>query len=143
MVGAIQAHIGSLNWGYRVALREKKVEYINAFAEFVDPHTLKVSLFNTCDGLFVISIFFFFFFFFRQLIRDKRKKPSRPNTSFLRLVVARVIPTFQVLKSLASHQMIFFRYLITRVKLCSSVPLTSRLNALDFLRVLVLTPLSW
>lgn len=86
---------------------------------------------------------FFFGFFFRQLIRDKRKKPSRPNTSFLRLVVARVIPTFQVLKSLASHQMIFFRYLITRVKLCSSVPLTSRLNALDFLRVLVLTPLSW
>lgn len=43
MVGAIQAHIGSLNWGYRVALREKKVEYINAFAEFVDPHTLKTT----------------------------------------------------------------------------------------------------
>ena len=142
MVGAIQAHIGSLNWGYRVALREKKVEYINAFAEFVDPHTLKVSLFNTCVGLFVISIGFFLFLF-RQLIRDKRKKPSRPNTSFLRLVVARVTPTFQVLKSLASHQMIFFRYLITRAKLCSLVPLTLRLNALDFLRVLVLTPPSW
>ncbi|XP_046655246.1 thioredoxin reductase 1, cytoplasmic-like isoform X2 [Daphnia pulicaria] len=43
MVEAIQAHIGSLNWGYRVALREKKVNYINAFAEFVDPHTLKTT----------------------------------------------------------------------------------------------------
>ncbi len=44
MVEAIQAHIGSLNWGYRVALREKKVNYLNAFAEFVDPHTLKVNV---------------------------------------------------------------------------------------------------
>ena len=44
MVEAIQAHVGSLNWGYRVALREKKVQYINAYAEFVDPHTLKVLL---------------------------------------------------------------------------------------------------
>lgn len=43
MVEAIQAHIGGLNWGYRVALREKKVNYINAFAEFVDPHTLKTT----------------------------------------------------------------------------------------------------
>ncbi len=42
MVDAIQAHIGSLNWGYRVALREKQVTYLNAFAEFVDPHTIKV-----------------------------------------------------------------------------------------------------
>ena len=44
MVEAIQAHIGSLNWGYRVALREKKVNYLNAYAEFVDPHKLKVKL---------------------------------------------------------------------------------------------------
>nr|QWA14832.1 thioredoxin reductase [Diaphanosoma celebensis] len=43
MVEAIQAHIGSLNWGYRVALREKKVTYLNAYAEFVDPHTLKTT----------------------------------------------------------------------------------------------------
>jgi len=43
MVEAIQAHIGSLNWGYRVALREKKVTYLNAFAEFIDPHTLKTT----------------------------------------------------------------------------------------------------
>ena len=44
MVEAIQAHVGGLNWGYRVALREKKVQYLNAYAEFVDAHTLKVSL---------------------------------------------------------------------------------------------------
>lgn len=40
---AVQAHIGSLNWGYRVALRDKDVTYFNGFAEFVDPHTIKVS----------------------------------------------------------------------------------------------------
>lgn len=38
---AVQAHIGSLNWGYRVALRDKDVTYFNGFAEFVDPHTIK------------------------------------------------------------------------------------------------------
>ncbi|XP_071478717.1 thioredoxin reductase 1, cytoplasmic-like [Diadema antillarum] len=38
---AVQAHIGSLNWGYRVALRDKDVTYINAFAQFTDPHTIK------------------------------------------------------------------------------------------------------
>ncbi|XP_052213921.1 thioredoxin reductase 1, cytoplasmic-like isoform X3 [Dreissena polymorpha] len=36
MKNAIQDHIGSLNWGYRVQLRDKKVEYKNAYAEFVD-----------------------------------------------------------------------------------------------------------
>ncbi|KAK4312844.1 hypothetical protein Pmani_015761 [Petrolisthes manimaculis] len=41
MVEAIQNHIGSLNWGYRVALREKKVDYLNAYATFTDPHTIK------------------------------------------------------------------------------------------------------
>ncbi|XP_066960197.1 thioredoxin reductase 1, cytoplasmic [Macrobrachium rosenbergii] len=41
MVEAIQSHIGSLNWGYRVALRNKKVDYLNAYATFEDPHTLR------------------------------------------------------------------------------------------------------
>jgi thioredoxin/glutathione reductase (selenoprotein) len=40
MVNAVQDHIGSLNWGYRVSLRENKVEYLNAYGAFVDPHTL-------------------------------------------------------------------------------------------------------
>ena len=38
----VQSHIGSLNWGYRVQLREKRVPYLNAYAQFVDEHTLKV-----------------------------------------------------------------------------------------------------
>lgn len=42
MVEAIQTHIGSLNWGYRTALRKKEVKYLNALAEFVDPHTIRV-----------------------------------------------------------------------------------------------------
>ncbi|KAB7496566.1 Thioredoxin reductase 3 [Armadillidium nasatum] len=41
MVEGIQNHIGSLNWGYRVALRDKKIDYLNAFATFVDEHTIK------------------------------------------------------------------------------------------------------
>lgn len=41
MVEGIQSHIGSLNWGYRVALRDKKVTYLNAYSTFIDSHTLK------------------------------------------------------------------------------------------------------
>ena len=41
MVEEVQNHIGSLNWGYRVALREKSVNYLNEYAEFVDAHTLR------------------------------------------------------------------------------------------------------
>uniref|UniRef100_A0A670YM66 Thioredoxin reductase 1, cytoplasmic n=2 Tax=Pseudonaja textilis TaxID=8673 RepID=A0A670YM66_PSETE len=40
---AVQNHIGSLNWGYRVALREKKVTYENAYGEFIGPHTIKTT----------------------------------------------------------------------------------------------------
>eukprot|EP00054_Salpingoeca_dolichothecata_P009398 m.53006 g.53006 ORF g.53006 m.53006 type:complete len:505 (+) comp18341_c0_seq1:186-1700(+) len=41
MVGNVQDHIGSLNWGYKTALRSAKVKYMNAYATFMDPHTLK------------------------------------------------------------------------------------------------------
>lgn len=41
MKNEIQDHIGSLNWKYRVALRDKKVDYHNAYAEFVDRHKIK------------------------------------------------------------------------------------------------------
>lgn len=37
----VQAHIGSLNWGYRTALRDKGVKYLNGLASFQDPHTIK------------------------------------------------------------------------------------------------------
>uniref|UniRef100_A0A672US37 FAD/NAD(P)-binding domain-containing protein n=1 Tax=Strigops habroptila TaxID=2489341 RepID=A0A672US37_STRHB len=43
MTESVQNHIGSLNWGYRVALREKKVTYENAYGEFVGPHTVKAT----------------------------------------------------------------------------------------------------
>ncbi|XP_004414320.1 PREDICTED: thioredoxin reductase 1, cytoplasmic [Odobenus rosmarus divergens] len=43
MTEAVQNHIGSLNWGYRVALREKKVTYENAFGQFVGPHRIKAT----------------------------------------------------------------------------------------------------
>ena len=40
MVTEVQNHIGGLNWGYRVALREASVEYLNEFATFVDKNTI-------------------------------------------------------------------------------------------------------
>nr|XP_025948874.1 thioredoxin reductase 3 isoform X2 [Dromaius novaehollandiae] len=43
MVEAIQNYIGSLNWGYRVSLREKSVTYINSYGEFVEPHKIKAT----------------------------------------------------------------------------------------------------
>lgn len=40
MVSAIQDHIGGLNWGYKVQLRQESVKYYNKLAKFVDKHTL-------------------------------------------------------------------------------------------------------
>jgi thioredoxin reductase (NADPH) len=40
MVSSVQDHISSLNFGYRVSLRDKGVEYKNALGSFVDAHTL-------------------------------------------------------------------------------------------------------
>ena len=42
MVSNIQDHIGSLNWGYRTALQDKGVKYLNSLATFLDDHTIKV-----------------------------------------------------------------------------------------------------
>jgi pyruvate/2-oxoglutarate dehydrogenase complex dihydrolipoamide dehydrogenase (E3) component len=41
MVGAVQDHIASLNFGYRVALREKGVVFENSLGSFVDSHTIQ------------------------------------------------------------------------------------------------------
>jgi hypothetical protein len=46
MRDAIQNYIGSLNWGYKVQLRDKKVEYINAYGKLVDNHKVNVSQSN-------------------------------------------------------------------------------------------------
>ena len=40
----LQDHIGSLNWGYKVQLRDQKVDFKNAYAEFVDTHKVKVGI---------------------------------------------------------------------------------------------------
>ena len=42
MVGTIQSHIKSLNWGYKADLMKAKAKYFNKFASFVDPHTIKL-----------------------------------------------------------------------------------------------------
>jgi hypothetical protein len=44
MVDEVQKYVKSLNFGYRKVLREKSVTYLNAYAQFVDSHTVKVSI---------------------------------------------------------------------------------------------------
>ncbi|KAK3599073.1 hypothetical protein CHS0354_024400 [Potamilus streckersoni] len=41
MCEAVQNHVKSLNWGHRVQLNDKKVEYLNAQGSFVNDHTIK------------------------------------------------------------------------------------------------------
>lgn len=40
--GHVQNNIKSSNFKYRVELREKKVDYINAYAKFIDKHTIEL-----------------------------------------------------------------------------------------------------
>lgn len=42
MVGNVQMHIKGLNWGYKSDLMKLKVKYFNAYASFVDAHTIQV-----------------------------------------------------------------------------------------------------
>eukprot|EP00731_Ephydatia_muelleri_P011899 Em0006g793a len=44
---AVRNHVRSLNWGHRVQLKEKGVDYFNAQGTFVDPHTIETT---TKDG---------------------------------------------------------------------------------------------
>lgn len=41
LVESVQDHIGSLNWGYRTQLQDKKVVYFNAYAKLLDAHTVE------------------------------------------------------------------------------------------------------
>ncbi|XP_063219783.1 thioredoxin reductase 1, cytoplasmic-like [Bacillus rossius redtenbacheri] len=43
MIENVQRYIGTLNTAYETSLEKKKIDYINAFAEFVDPHKLKLT----------------------------------------------------------------------------------------------------
>lgn len=56
MKTAVNNYIGSLNWGYRVALRDKNVNYVNAYAEFIEPHKIKVSERFLCKRTFSIWV---------------------------------------------------------------------------------------
>ncbi|XP_069760350.1 thioredoxin reductase 1, cytoplasmic-like [Narcine bancroftii] len=40
---AIQNYIRSLNWGYKISLKEKAVTYVNAYGEFMGPHKIKAT----------------------------------------------------------------------------------------------------
>ncbi|KAK3083951.1 hypothetical protein FSP39_005938 [Pinctada imbricata] len=43
MSEAVQNYVKSMNFGHRVQLQDKKVEYINAFGSMVDPNTVKAT----------------------------------------------------------------------------------------------------
>ncbi|XP_019857476.1 PREDICTED: thioredoxin reductase 2, mitochondrial-like isoform X2 [Amphimedon queenslandica] len=43
LVDNVRNHILSLNWGHRVQLKEKKVDYYNCFGRFVDNHTIEAT----------------------------------------------------------------------------------------------------
>mgnify|MGYP002649419633 CR=1 FL=1 len=43
LVNYVQNNIKSSNFGYRNALRDNKVKYVNALGSLVDAHTIKVS----------------------------------------------------------------------------------------------------
>ena len=40
MVTNVQKHVKSLNWGYKTEMIKLKVKYYNAFASFIDQHTI-------------------------------------------------------------------------------------------------------
>jgi len=41
LVENVQNHIKSINYGYRVQLKQKNVQYINEYAKFIDSHTIE------------------------------------------------------------------------------------------------------
>ncbi|XP_021374605.1 thioredoxin reductase 2, mitochondrial-like isoform X2 [Mizuhopecten yessoensis] len=41
MCGAVQSYVKSLNWGHRVQLQDKNVEYLNSLGSFSDQHTIR------------------------------------------------------------------------------------------------------
>lgn len=49
-------YIKSLNWGYRVSLKDSSVTYLNEYASFVDSHTIEVSVSKLVCELLIIII---------------------------------------------------------------------------------------
>ncbi|XP_071504045.1 thioredoxin reductase 2, mitochondrial-like [Diadema antillarum] len=52
LIGAIQGHVKSLNWGHRVQLTDKNVEYRNGKGSLLDDHTVKVKMKNGKESQF-------------------------------------------------------------------------------------------
>lgn len=109
MTEAVQNHIGSLNWGYRVALREKK--------------SLMRMPMGSLLGLTEL----------RQQITKAKKKFIQQRNFSLPLVKGHAIWVSLVTKSTASAVMIFSLYLIARVRPWWSEHPMSLWNVLDFL----------
>jgi Pyruvate/2-oxoglutarate dehydrogenase complex, dihydrolipoamide dehydrogenase (E3) component, and related enzymes len=108
MVEAIQSHIGSLNWGYKVALRDKKVKYLNEYARFVDAHTIKG-------------------------VNKKGKETEYTAQNFAwPWADGPSIRTFLAPRSWESPLMICFLCPITRVRRSAWAPVTSRWSAQGF-----------
>jgi len=98
LVSNIQGHIASLNWGYRVELREKQVTYHNALAKFIDAHTVEGTFRNQKNNLLLVALS-------SQLVEDhyiltflvlnllfpvtifSRKTPPREKLSLLVLLI--------------------------------------------------------
>ncbi|XP_076423432.1 thioredoxin reductase 3 isoform X2 [Peromyscus maniculatus bairdii] len=57
MTEAIQNHISSLNWSYRLTLREKGVAYVNSYGEFVELHKIKATNKKGQETLYTASKF--------------------------------------------------------------------------------------
>ncbi|XP_022109677.1 thioredoxin reductase 2, mitochondrial-like isoform X2 [Acanthaster planci] len=55
MVESVQNHVRSLNWGHRVQLKDKRVEYLNARGSFVDEHTIKAVMRNGNERILTAS----------------------------------------------------------------------------------------
>jgi len=52
----VKDHIGSLNFNHKVQLRSASVTYINSYAEFIEPHKIKVSITPHCHSRVIAVI---------------------------------------------------------------------------------------
>ena len=89
----VKDYILSLNFGYKKALRDKAVEYINAYASFVDPHTVEYTTvvrlkaacmvpnrhYHLISGLYLFS--------FHQATRSKPSEVKRASARHFLIAV--------------------------------------------------------
>jgi hypothetical protein len=134
----VKDYILSLNFGYKKALRDKAVEYINAYASFVDPHTVEyTTVVRLCKARWgSMKILTVDSFVLHQATRSKPSEVKRASARHFLIAVggrpkcthvhttvcndvllprgifflmSRQTRLFLAPKSLASRRMIFFR----------------------------------